>query len=167
MSKQVENQWPLWKVTVGPPAASDWELDLFVEAESESAARQWWIEVGEDEVGGQGRGQSLYGLVIKDIDKVADVVAHRRIVRLLELLPDIDCTWPELESPARFLLVEKGIYGDEWVTLHSSPAEAAEYHLHQEYAEEWEVARLVDLDGGGPELRARVVQQIEWEPVDS
>jgi hypothetical protein len=56
-----------------------------------------------------------------------------------------------LDGPDRYLLVELQAerYGrDLYLTTHPSPAAAGEYHMGQEYAEDWFPELLVDLDTG-------------------
>lgn len=43
------------------------------------------------------------------------------------------------------VLVEASNYGQEWVTLWPDPEAAAQYHLAQEYHNDWEITMLVDL----------------------
>lgn len=48
-----------------------------------------------------------------------------------------------------FLLIEESIRTSQyWLSLHESPAEAADYHINQEYAEDWKILDLVDLRSG-------------------
>ena len=50
----------------------------------------------------------------------------------------------------RFLLVERNLKDSPpfWVTTHDTPEEASAYHHGQEYAHDWQVETLVDLDTG-------------------
>jgi len=51
-------------------------------------------------------------------------------------------------SVPRYLLIERGKYGDDWCTLWHTPKDAADYHDGQEYIEDWGDYRLYDLDTG-------------------
>ncbi|MFP5319487.1 MAG: hypothetical protein ACLGI2_14495 [Acidimicrobiia bacterium] len=56
----------------------------------------------------------------------------------------------ELAGAGRFLLVEVAHRHDglHWMSAHDSPDDAAAYHDSQEYAEDWLIVTLVDLDTG-------------------
>jgi hypothetical protein len=59
----------------------------------------------------------------------------------------------------RFILFERGHYGQTWVSTHGSPADASDYSLNQECAEDWEPTVILDRESG-EEL---VPRTIEWE----
>lgn len=65
---------------------------------------------------------------------------------------DPDRHQDDLELDAgRYLLIERNVGGDKpahWFSIHYSPEDAAEYHDGQEYAEDWEIEVLVDLETG-------------------
>lgn len=51
----------------------------------------------------------------------------------------------------RFLLIERNVsHGDPpyWQSTHPSPEAASAYHHNQEYAVDWAIEALVDLDTG-------------------
>jgi hypothetical protein len=51
----------------------------------------------------------------------------------------------------RWLLIERNVGGStppHWVTSHESQNAAGHYHTHQEYARDWEIVELIDLDTG-------------------
>ena len=56
----------------------------------------------------------------------------------------------ELAAAGRFVLVELAHRHDgrHWLSGHASPDDAARYHDGQEYAEDWLILTLVDLDTG-------------------
>lgn len=61
------------------------------------------------------------------------------------------------DGTERYMLVESNRRGSSppnWVTYHDSPDAAADYNVNQEYAEDWEVDAIFDLDR--PPSRARL-----------
>lgn len=89
--------------------------------------------------------------------------AGDRIVRLESLLSDFQVdesnallmVADELAAirtaPPRFLLIERNMGGAEppfWFTAWDASDAAAHYHVNQEYAADWEVVALHDLDTG-------------------
>jgi hypothetical protein len=70
----------------------------------------------------------------------------------------------QLDREAKYLLVERNLRaGGHWLSSHDSPATAADYHDRQEYAEEWEIVCLVDLESG-EELEASTDVVTTWLP---
>jgi hypothetical protein len=69
-----------------------------------------------------------------------------------------------LDEDDRYLLVERNYrYGcGFWLTSVTSDADAGNYHVNQEYAEDWELILLVDLDTG-QRFKGRAI--IDWYPV--
>lgn len=56
-------------------------------------------------------------------------------------------------KPKRYLLVEENLGAarpeqTHYLTTHDALGDAAEYHLGQEYPEDWSIAFAVDLDNG-------------------
>lgn len=52
-------------------------------------------------------------------------------------------------GPERWLLIERGTgdyAGRVWASTHASKRAAKLYNAEQEYAEDWEIDRIVDLD---------------------
>jgi hypothetical protein len=60
-----------------------------------------------------------------------------------------------VDGSSRYVMVERNLrYGrGYWLSQFDSPDEAGAYHLGQEYREDWDLIKLVDLDTGK-----------EWEP---
>jgi hypothetical protein len=56
----------------------------------------------------------------------------------------------ELADAGRYLLVEVAHRHDgrHWMSGHDSPEAAARYHDGQEYADDWKIVTVVDLDTG-------------------
>lgn len=53
------------------------------------------------------------------------------------------------DGTERYMLVESNQRGSSppnWVTYHDWPDDAADYYINQEYAEDWEVEAIFDLD---------------------
>lgn len=44
-----------------------------------------------------------------------------------------------------FVLVETSRYGQTWITLHADADAAVDYHVNQEYADDWTIQRITDL----------------------
>jgi len=63
---------------------------------------------------------------------------------------------PNTDTDKPFLLCESSRYGQTWLTFHKSANAAAERHINQEYAEDWEADLLVDLDCPADEYRIEV-----------
>jgi hypothetical protein len=61
----------------------------------------------------------------------------------------------------QYVLIENGLFEPIWVTCHHTPADAAAYHLGQEYLEDWNVHSLIDLDTG---QRFDATHSLTWEP---
>lgn len=58
--------------------------------------------------------------------------------------------WAEVRGDYRlfaepFVLIETSHYGQTWVTLHRDADAAVDYHVDQEYAEDWRIDRIVDV----------------------
>lgn len=69
-------------------------------------------------------------------------------------------------DPDRFLLVERNVGSaaymqSHWFTTHDTLQDAGEYHVGQEYAEDWEIEFAVDLDTG---VRHQGDYRVEWTP---
>jgi len=60
--------------------------------------------------------------------------------------PDSESGWDDDQEPERYLMFERGHYGQTWLTWHSSRSMAAHYSLHQEYAEDWQAICLLDTE---------------------
>lgn len=80
---------------------------------------------------------------------------RRRIAELIERHPLQDPAQfgdpvDELAAAGRFLPVEVAHRHDGLHSMsgHDSPEQAAAYHDNQEYAEDWAIVALVDLDTG-------------------
>lgn len=67
-------------------------------------------------------------------------------------------TRPRDLAGAPYVLVETSRYGQTWITIWASPEAAANYHVNQEYADDWDLAELVDIRTGDQ-------FQIELKPV--
>lgn len=55
------------------------------------------------------------------------------------------------DGPDRYLLVETNVRGCEpprWYSTFDSALQAADYHINQEYADDWYAEALIDLDTG-------------------
>lgn len=55
------------------------------------------------------------------------------------------------EAPKRYALVEANAGGSEppyWITTHDTPSDAASYSIHQDYASDWDIVSLTDLQTG-------------------
>lgn len=58
--------------------------------------------------------------------------------------------WPWSAGLGRYAMVEQNIHGSTppyYVTLHDSEREAQRYHVTQEYADDWAILEVYDLDG--------------------
>ena len=80
---------------------------------------------------------------------------RRRATELVERYPLQDPTQfanaaAELAAAGRFTLVEVAHHHDgrHFLSSHANPDDAARYHDEQEYAEDWLIVVLVDLDTG-------------------
>ena len=54
-------------------------------------------------------------------------------------------------EPKRYALVEMNVAGSTppyWVTTHDTPSDAAAYSINQEYASDWDIVSLTDLQTG-------------------
>jgi hypothetical protein len=72
-----------------------------------------------------------------------------------------DALIESVESGKTWVLIEENVAGGFWLTAHARQEDAAEYHLGQEYSEDWEVVELVDLTTGAT---YQPVRTITWEP---
>jgi len=75
----------------------------------------------------------------------------------------IDSYLPAIEvddelGPERYVLLERGHYGQTWISAHASPEAAGEYTVNQEYAEDWSPEVLIDRESG----RTRSPSGIAW-----
>lgn len=99
------------------------------------------------------------------VQESVDLAARRARIRELipeESLEDAAALDEVLESPERYLLIERSIHsGVLFPSVHASPEDAADYHDNQECVEYWSVVRLVDLDTGAT---LRAVERTSWEP---
>lgn len=62
---------------------------------------------------------------------------------------DIGCALHHADrwDGSRIVLVERNVRSSQvWITLHGDPDAAADGHFNQEYAEEWDLALLYDLE---------------------
>lgn len=48
----------------------------------------------------------------------------------------------------QYVLLERGHYGETYVSTHDTGAAAADYTINQEYAEDWSAEVLIDIDTG-------------------
>ncbi|MHB1975233.1 MAG: hypothetical protein ACYCR4_13285 [Acidimicrobiales bacterium] len=98
------------------------------------------------------------------VQENVDLAARRARIRELiaeESLDDATALDEVLESPERYLLIERSIHsGGLFPSIHASPEDAAEYHDNQECVEYWTVVCLVDLDTGAS---LRAVEHTSWE----
>jgi hypothetical protein len=73
----------------------------------------------------------------------------------------------DLKDPARWLLVEESRYdGSVWLTDAQSPEEAVAAHDQQEYAGDWNVVGVVDLDTGEVVLPSATRTFLGEDPVE-
>lgn len=101
------------------------------------------------------------------ISEVWPVEVRQRALKELAYSYGIEESDIETDDPARYALVEQNVGGSSppyFVTMHSSPAEAGKYHVEQEYASDWEVDALVDLDTG--QTFSAEVQPITFVPIE-
>lgn len=55
------------------------------------------------------------------------------------------------EAPKRYALIEVNVAGSTppyWITTHDTPSDAAAYSIYQEYASDWGIVSLIDLQTG-------------------
>lgn len=99
---------------------------------------------------------------------MADTDAPRleHLAPLIENYPTEDSEVELLrEDPARYLLVEKNRYNTPpyWLSTFDDPIAAVHYHLDQEYAEDWSIVTIVDLDDGSEaEHPIAITTEISW-----
>lgn len=61
---------------------------------------------------------------------------------------DVEALAEQVEDGARYLLLERGHYGQTFVSAHRTPQKAGDYTLNQEYAEDWSAEALIDTETG-------------------
>lgn len=68
----------------------------------------------------------------------------------------------------RWMLVERNLKSQPayYVTLHATPDDAAAYHDGQEYADDWVIERLTDLDADDVHLWPTETRRTEWCDTD-
>lgn len=84
----------------------------------------------------------------RQTDKMA-----RRLARIIEEHDGdaFEVTASTEEAPKRYALVEMNVGGSTppyWVTTHDTPSDAANYSINQEYASDWGIVSLTDLQTG-------------------
>lgn len=101
-------------------------------------------------------------------------VSYSRLAHLEEAVDEYlagvheDIAWPPDPTTAeRWLLVEENVKGSTppyWLTTHAGPAEAGQYHFTQEYASDWAIVEIIDLDTGESFDETRLGVTVVVEP---
>lgn len=90
------------------------------------------------------------------------VDAASRLAELAEECP-MTSDAPVYDEAKPYLLIEENVRGGEWwLTMFSTPDDAADYHAGQEYPDEWNIDRLVDLRDGS-EATGIVTRSVAWK----
>lgn len=80
--------------------------------------------------------------------KLAELIEKARADHYLPaLMDDIDVGDLAADS-GRYVLLERGHHGETFASPHDSAADAADYTLNQEYAEDWSAEVLIDKQTG-------------------
>ncbi len=69
-----------------------------------------------------------------------------------------------IEADDQYLLIEANVGGNSpycWVTFHRTATDAANYHVNQEYASDWEISALWHL-GNKHQLRGHIEVSAVW-----
>jgi hypothetical protein len=98
---------------------------------------------------------------------MADITARlRHLEPLIEEYPTEDTEVDLLRAePARYLLVEQNRYNQPpyWLSTFDDPVAACHYNLNQEYAEDWSIVTIVDLDTGlEAEHPITITTEVTW-----